>query len=119
MSLNIISKKLGGGDQSWLGSRHGVENAQTGTLSASAFVAAVDGVVPSGTPVKEQAGKLVPAGSDAPLGFTLVNASVKHGDEPVAYVWHGRIKTQKLPVATFTVPSAPGAFTYVGGNKEA
>lgn len=109
MSLNIVSKKVGGGDQSWLGSRHGVETAQTGTLDASAF----SGTVPSGTPVKSQAGKLVPAGTDAPTGFTLVDAAIANGDEPVAYVWHGRIKVDRLPVANFKVPAQPGAFVYV------
>lgn len=115
MSLNIKTKKLGGGDQSWLGSRHAVNEAATGTLDSTKFT----GAVPSGTPVIETAGKLVPAGEAAPTGFTLVDASVADGDELVAYVWHGRIKTQNLPVATFKVPAAPGQFTYVGGNKGA
>lgn len=112
MSLNIISKKYGGGDDSWLGSRHAVDNAQTGTLDSSAF----SGDVLSGTPVKGSDGKLVPAGSDAPTGFVLGDHSVSDGDETVPVVWHGLIIADNLPVEDFTVPTAPGAFTYVGGT---
>lgn len=112
MSLNITSKKYGGGDDSWLGSRHGVANAHTGTLSATGFAAAVDGIVKSGTPVVKSGGKFVPAGEDAPTGFVLGDHSVKDGDEPAAIVWHGRIIVANLPVSGFTVPTAPGAFVY-------
>lgn len=116
MSLNIISKKYGGGDDSWLGSRHAVDNAQTGTLDAAAFASATDGVVKSGTPVKAQGEKLVPAGADAPIGFVLGDHSVKDGDASVAIVWHGLIIVDNLPVEGFSVPATAGAFTYVGGT---
>lgn len=113
MSLNVISKKYGGGDDSWLGSRHAVDNAQTGTLDAAAFAAsAVDGVVKSGTPVKGKSGKLIPAGTDAPTGFVLGDHSIKDGDTLAAIVWHGLIVTDRVPVSGFTVPATPGAFTY-------
>lgn len=118
MSL-ISSKTYGGGDDSWLGSRHGVAQARTGTLDASQFSSAVDGVVKSGTPVIVSGDKLVPAGSSAPVGFVIGDHSVKDGDAVVPVLWHGLIKTQNLPVETFTVPAEPGSFTYIGGNKRA
>lgn len=113
MSLSITTKKYGGGDDSWLGSRHSVDNAQTGTLDASAFSG---DEVKSGTPVKAQGGKFVPAGADAPTGFVLGDHSVKDGDDTVAIVWHGLIVVENLPVEDFTVPADKGAFTYVGGT---
>ena len=116
MSLAITSKKYGGGDDSWLGSRHGVVNAESGTLDAAKFEG--DDVL-SGTPVVKDGDKLAHAGSAAPEGFVIGDHSIKNGDAIVPVLWHGRIKTQNLPVDTFTVPAEPGAFTYVGGNKGA
>ena len=118
MSL-ITSKTYGGGDDSWLGSRHGVAQARTGTLDATKFTDAVDGVVKSGTPVIADGDKLAPAGATAPVGFVVGDHSVKDGDAVVPVLWHGLIKTQNLPVDTFTVPAEPGPFTYLGGNKGA
>ena len=37
MALGIVTKTTGGGDDSWMGSRHGVAQAATGTLKASTF----------------------------------------------------------------------------------
>lgn len=113
MSLNIVSKKVGGGDDSWLGSRHGLDNAETGTLDASAFTGTE---VLSGTPVVKSGGKLVPAGAAAPQGFVIGDHSIANGDTAVAVLWHGRIKADNLPVENFTVPAEPGAFVYVGGT---
>lgn len=119
MSLNIRSNKYGGGDDSWLGSRHGVVNAHTGTLDAASFAGVEGGVVKSGTPVVQSGDKYVAAGENAPVGFVLGDHSIGNGDEPAAIVWHGRILTQNLPVDTFAVPAVPGAFVYFGGNKGA
>ena len=116
MSLTITSKKYGGGDASWLGSRHAVDNAQTGTLDAAAFAAVPEKVVKSGTPVKAVNGKFVPAGADAPTGFVFGDRSVANGDEPAAIVWHGLIVVENLPVENFNVPADSGAFVYVGGT---
>lgn len=113
MSLNIISKKVGGGDDSWLGSRHGVVNAESGTLDATAFTG--DDVL-SGTPVVKSGDKLAPAGAAAPQGFVIGDHSVKDGDAIVPVLWHGRIKADNLPVEGFVVPAEPGAFVYVGGT---
>lgn len=119
------SKKYGSGNDKWLDSRHGVDVPKTGTLKLSAFTLA-DGYVPSGTPVVEDTdGYLTPApgtAAEAPTGFVLgdfpVDGSLDGVGLPVGYIWHGRIKTQNLPVESFEVPTAPGQFSYVGGNKE-
>lgn len=123
------SKTYGQGNDTWLDSRHGVDTPKTGTLKISAFTAP-DGYIPSGTPLVEggtgNEGYLVPAptdGTTAPVGFVLgdfpIDSSLDGVGLPVGYIWHGRIKTQNLPVETFTVPTAPGLFSYVGGNKGA
>ena len=113
MSLNIVSKKVGGGDDSWLGSRHGLDNAETGTLNASAFTGTE---VLSGTPVVKSGDLLVPAGGAAPQGFVIGDHSLAGGNAAVPVLWHGRIKADNLPVEDFTVPAEPGAFVYVGGT---
>lgn len=82
MSLNIVSKTYGGGDDRWMGSRHGVVNAKTGTLSASAFTGKV---VKSGTPVIQNAeGFYTPAGTSAPTGFVVGDHDVTAGNTPGA-----------------------------------
>lgn len=81
MSLNIVSKTYGGGDDRWMGSRHGVVNAKTGTLSASTFTGKV---VKSGTPViQNEQGLYTPAGTSAPTGFVVGDHDITGGDTPV------------------------------------
>lgn len=112
--LGITSVSYGGGDDRWMGSRHGVSNAKTGTLKASAFP---DKTVRSGTPVKREDGFYVPAGTDAPTGFVINDHDLTGGDTPAPVLWHGRILVGHLPVANFAIPAQPGAFVYV--EKEA
>lgn len=114
------SKKWGAGNDTWLDSRHGVDVPKTGTLKLDEFDV-VDNYIPSGTPVVEgEGGYLVPAGSSAPTGFVLgdfpVDGSLDGVGLPVGYIWHGRIKADRLPVEDFTVPAEPGQFSYVGGT---
>lgn len=113
MSLTIQTEKFGGGDDRWMGSRHGVVNAKTGTLKASAFT---DKIVKSGFPVKLGTdGLYEPAatdGSAAPAGFVVGDHDVTAGDTPVPVMWHGRILVGFLPVE-FTAPAEAGQFTYV------
>lgn len=113
MALGVTTETGAGGNLSWLGSRHGVANARTGTLKASAFT---EKFVKSGTPVAVDAeGLYVPytaAEGQAIAGFIINDANVAAGDEPVAILDHGRVIVAKLPV-DFTVPDAPGAFIYV------
>lgn len=112
-------ERVGGRDDRWLGSRHGVENARTVTLNSEGFdTSAPDGIVKSGTPVEIVGGLAVEwAGTNKIEGFVLDDVSVRDGDSPAPLLWHGLINTQFLPVATFTVPANPGPFVYVGGNK--
>lgn len=49
MQLNAVVRAFGSGDQSWLGSKHATDTAQTITLDGGAFSAYADeGVIPSG-----------------------------------------------------------------------
>ena len=121
MSLFGTVERFGGGDDSWLGSRHAVENAESGTLNADAFDVE-DDVVPSGTPVAVDGDLLVPftgavsgEGDDAVAqvlrGFVIGDHSIAEGDKSVPVLWHGRVIVENLPV-DITVPAGPTAFTF-------
>ena len=54
MMPNFKSESFGGGDQSWLGSAHGIANCRTEKLKVSGFTKGThypNGYIPSGTPV--------------------------------------------------------------------
>lgn len=113
MPLGVTTTKYGGGDNRWLGSRHGVENAKTGTLKANSFTPKI---VKSGTPVQIGSDGLYepytgPEGTLA--GFVLGDHDVTAGNEPVPVLWHGRINVAHLPVEGFQVPENPGQFVFV------
>lgn len=116
------------GDQRWIGSRHALDSAQTGTIKVSDFTAAThypNGYIPSGLPVNvADPANLKPyTGAAAEvLGFVkddhqvLVNVQ---GDKPtdiqVAYIWHGRVKTDFLPGGNFVLGTgSAGGFTFEG-----
>lgn len=115
MNLSINRKTYGGGDNSWLGSRHGVANARTVTLDAAAFTGLTDGLVPSGTPVNIAGDLAVPftdtAGAE--LAFVIGTQSVSDGNATVPALDHGRIIVANVP-GTFAVPAtaAAGAFVF-------
>ena len=113
----IKTENMSAGDQSWLGSAHGIANCRTELLDISAFTAQThypDGYIKSGTPVAKVGGVLVPY--DDTQG-TTTNAGVLAGfvftDQPVVgdadfavpLLDHGRIRTAKLPF-TVTLPGA-------------
>lgn len=113
----LVSETIGAGDQSWLGSSHGIANCRTELLDISAFTEGThypDGYIPSGTPVAKVGGVLVPY--DDTQG-TTTNAGVLAGfvftDQPVVgtadfavpVLDHGRIRTANLPL-TVTLPGA-------------
>ncbi len=114
----LKSETFGSGDQSWLGSDHGIGNARTETIDISAFTAGThypNGYIPSGTPVAMAAGLLVPytvaegttTGAGVLAGFVLFDAPVVGtADFPVALLDHGRIKVSKVPYASFAAPAA-------------
>lgn len=114
------SETVGSGDQSWLGSSHGINDCRTELLDISTFTAEThypNGYIPSGTPVAKVAGVLVPYDS---LEATTTNAGVLAGflftdqvvvgtnDFAVPVLDHGRIRSAKVPAGanTFAVPVA-------------
>lgn len=108
------------GSQRWLGSRHGVSNANPGTLDAEAFASAEgveEGVVPSGTPLTfdDASGLYVPYDGATLSGFLLHDRDINNGDETAAILWHGRILAEHLPVE-LVEPTNPSAFTLVGAS---
>lgn len=122
MAIGPTTTGRSGSDSSWMGSRHAVAEAHPGTLSASDFASAdgvTNGVVPSGYPVAEDSGKLVPYdpgdGGENPgntlYGFVIDDRDISGGDEPCAVLWHGRVRVANLPV-TFTPPADATAFVW-------
>lgn len=113
----LKSETIGSGDQSWLGSTHGIADCRTELLDISAFTAGThypNGYIPSGTPVAKVGGVLVPyddtqatvtgAGVIAGVLFTD-QAVVGTNDFAVPLLDHGRVRAAKLP-QTVTVPGA-------------
>lgn len=113
----LSTQTVGSGDQSWLGSSHGINDCRTELLDISTFTEGThypNGYIPSGTPVAKVGGVLVPY--DDTQG-TTTNAGVLAGfvftDQPVVgtadfavpVLDHGRIRTAKLPL-TVTLPGA-------------
>lgn len=113
----LKSETVGNGDQSWLGSDHGIANARTELLDISTFTAAThypNGYIPSGLPVAKVGGVLVPyddtqgttTGAGVLAGLILTDQSVVGtNDFAVPVLDHGRIRTAKLP-QTVTLPGA-------------
>jgi hypothetical protein len=114
----IQSENIGTGDQSWLGSTHGIGNARTETIDISAFTPAThypNGYIPSGTPVAIVAGLAVPydvtvgttTGAGILAGFILTDQKVVGNTDFAAPVLdHGRVVVAKVPFASFAKPLA-------------
>lgn len=113
----LVSETIGSGDQSWLGSAHGIENCRTELLDISAFTSGThypNGYIPSGLPVAKVSGVLVPyddtqgttTGAGVLAGFVFTDQKVVGtADFAVPVLDHGRIRTAKLP-QTVTLPGA-------------
>ena len=113
----LSTQTFGGGDQSWLGSTHGVRNARTETVDPSAFTAGThypNGYLPSGTPVALVGGFLVPydkaegttTGAGVLAGFIVTDQPVVGaGKFAVPVLDHGRVKVSKVP-NSFVAPVA-------------
>lgn len=113
----LTAESFGSGDQSWLGSAHGINNARTETIDISAFTAGThypDGYIKSGTPVAKVGGVLVPyvategtvTGAGILAGHVLFDQKVSGAsDFPVALLDHGRVIAAKVP-GGFTAPAA-------------
>lgn len=113
----VKTETFGAGDQSWLGSDHGIGNCRTALLDISAFTSGThypDGYIPSGLPVAEVSGVLVPyvategttTGAGVLAGFVFTDQSTDGVEDlPVPVLDHGRVKVANLPIA-FTAPAA-------------
>lgn len=127
------SETYGAGDQSWLGSTHGIYNGRTETIDISTFTAGThypNGYLPSGTPVALVGGVLVPydkteatvTGAGILAGHILTDQPVVGtADFSVPLLDHGRVKVSKVPynnTFTFAAPvaaakAAATTFVYV------
>lgn len=119
MDLKMTKESYGGSKLSWLGSRHGVENARTVTIDRTKLAAGVvtAGVVLAGTPLAKSGAKVAPyTGDEAEefVGFLLTDQAVKAGggDIVAPLLDHGRVIVAKLPVA-FTAPADATSFVFV------
>lgn len=135
MDLGITTVSTGGSDQSWLASRHGLDNGQPRTLDISAFTSGVHydattKVVPSGVAlgVVTATGLAVPFDATASDGrevldsYLIAEEPLLKGDgtlasKPIVGVTvHGLIHQNRLPVVAqrTTVESAEttGVFSY-------
>lgn len=110
----------GSGDQSWLGSTHGIHSCRTETVDPTKFTAAThypNGHIRSGQPVAKVGGVLVPFnsngadGSQNLAGFIYTDQKVVGTAKfAVPLLDHGRVKVGRLSalVGNFT-PPAPAA----------
>lgn len=116
----LATETIGSGDQSWLGSAHGIANCRTELLDISAFTSGThypNGYIPSGTPCAKVGGMLVPytsaegttTGAGVLAGHLFTDQKVVGtNDFAVPLLDHGRIRTAKVPTGTdaFTAPVA-------------
>lgn len=116
----LTSETFGGGDQSWLGSAHGIANARTETIDISAFTAAThfpNGFIPSGMPLAKVGGLMVPYdptagkvdGAGVLAGHLFTDLKVAGAlDLSAPVLDHGRVKTPKIVaiLANFAAPAA-------------
>lgn len=104
----LRQETFGGGDQSWLGSTHGIANARTGIIDISTFTANThypNGFIPSGFPVAFVSGVYVPydvtagttTGAGILAGHILTDqAVVGTADFAAPILDHGRVKVAKI-----------------------
>lgn len=105
----LKSETIGAGDQSWLGSSHGIHECRTETINVSAFTAGThypNGYIPSGTPVAKVSGLLVPydsteatvTGAGVLAGHLFTDQTVVGTQNfPAPLLDHGRVKSAKVP----------------------
>lgn len=124
----LREETIGAGDQSWLGSTHGIYNCRTVAPSSAEFTISAypTGTVPSGTPIAVVDGLAVPYddagndGSEIHAGFLFTDQPVATG-APAEGGWplfdHGRVNVDKLPVdfdPTAEGFESTGQFVYLG-----
>lgn len=121
----LREETIGTGDQSWLGSTHGIYDCRTVAPSSAEFTIAnySTGTVPSGTPIAIVADLAVPYdedgndGSEVLAGFLFTDQPVATG-APAEGGWplldHGRVKLDRLPVAVGADAETTGQFVFLG-----
>ena len=116
MDLTIKRESFGQDDQSWLGSAHGTNAAQTITLDVSTFTKAThypEGWLKSGLPLAKSGNKYVlwaPTANLAGFLFTTVRVPVSTATPVGAAILEpGRVKTAKLPVSVDAAGQATAA----------
>lgn len=120
----LRTENYGSGDQSWLGSAHGIRNARTVIADVSTFTKAThypDGYLRSGTEVNvanEAAVKPYTGVAGEQLGYILFDqAVVGDADFAVPVLRHGIINKAKLPIAHKANTGADtSGFTIIGGD---
>ena len=114
---------LGAGDFKWLLHTHGIRDAVTsGVVDISAFTKAThypDGYLPSGL-FFNVANPLVivpfTGGAGEKLAFLMGDHSTDGVEDPnVAFLFHGSIRTEFLPVKTNLPAAAPAGFYFTKG----
>ncbi|GAA4762569.1 head decoration protein [Microbacterium gilvum] len=121
----LQTENFGSGDQTWLGSTHGIRNARTVVLDVSAFTKAThypDGYIPSGTPLAIVGGLAVPydptvgttTGAGILAGHLLTDQKVVGTqDFGVPLFDHGRVIAAKVAA----ILSAWSSFVAPAGAK--
>lgn len=136
MDFSIESASTGGKSLTWLGSSHGIDTAQPGTLELSTFTGVIDafGFIKSGTAVVQNDAtkrfELLTAATNTantPLaGYVLADIQTRGGNGQVlasgkaafALLKQGTIVRSKLPVVaqrtiiTHAAPASTGQFVY-------
>lgn len=118
----LKTETYGAGDQSWLGSDHGIFNCRTGTIDVSTFTKAThypNGYFPSGLIVNvadEGAVKPFTGAAGEVFAVLFTDRSTDGVTDREAPIFrHGIVKTAKLPVQTNLPAAAPVGFVFVGG----
>lgn len=128
MGINAQIRKtaFGAEDQSWLGSRTGTEDPDPITLDAAACIAITEfaaGTVPSGIPLKRNAGtgRYAPAitaeVADRWLLHTVdltAGGTQTAANTPTAGMWHGQIIQAKIPAYTGRTSGVAAANVNIG-----
>lgn len=113
---------FGAGDQSWLGSKFGTDEARTFTINVGASSAKItNGQIKSGEAFAIVAGLGVPynsggsGGTEILAGFLLTDQSVVSGAGNVVapLLDHGRVILSKLPSTVTASATTTGQFVFV------
>lgn len=119
----LTTETYGAGDQSWLGSTHGIGNCRTATIDVSTFTATThypNGYIPSGTPLNvEDEGAATPWDGEGRLGFLFTDQRVSGtAGIPAPVLRHGTVKADLVP-GDFNFPANAPGFVFIGGTEEA